>query len=204
MSQPPKCVKHISMVQNYLSDIHVEVGCDEAGRGCLAGDVFAAAIIWPKDLYLEELNDSKLLNPEKRECLRTIIEEKAIDWAVGTSSVEEIDKWNILNAAIMAMHRALDQIGQKFNYILVDGNRFKPYQQIPHQTIVKGDGKYASIAAASILAKTYRDDYMKKLAKDYPEYHFEKHKGYATRLHRNIIAECGYSEVHRKSFKLKK
>lgn len=190
-------------MQNFLSDKHIEVGCDEAGRGCLAGDVFAAAVIWPKDLYVEELNDSKLLNPEKRERLREIIEEKAIAWAVGTCSVEEIDQWNILNAAIMAMHRALDKIQQKFDYILVDGNRFKPYNLIPHQTIIKGDGKFASIAAASILAKTYRDDYMKKLANDFPAYQFEKHKGYATQLHRNIIAECGYSEVHRKSFKLK-
>lgn len=190
-------------LKNFYANNQIEVGCDEAGRGCLAGDVFAAAVIWPRDLDIPEINDSKKINAQKRNELRKIIEKNAIAWAVATCSVAEIDQWNILNASILAMHRSLDQISHPFDFILVDGNRFKPYNYIPHLTVVKGDGKFTAIAAASILAKTHRDAYMKKLAEQYPEYQLAKHKGYATETHRNIIKELGYSDIHRKSFKLK-
>ena len=163
----------------------IEAGCDEAGRGCLAGSVYAAAVIFPEDYHNEALNDSKQLTDHKRKQLREIIERDALAWAVGIVTAEEIDRINILNASILAMHRALDQLKVRPEAIIVDGNRFKPYQKLPHTTIVKGDGKYLSIAAASILAKTYRDDYMDGLAEEYPEYDWNSNKGYPTKKHRS-------------------
>ena len=159
----------------------VEAGCDEAGRGCLAGSVYAAAVIFPENYQNEDLNDSKQLTDKRRKLLREIIERDAVAWAVGIVTPEEIDKINILNASILAMHRALDQLKVRPEAIIVDGNRFKPYQKLPHTTIVKGDGKYLSIAAASILAKTYRDDYMDALAEEYPQYDWLSNKGYPTK-----------------------
>ena len=180
----------------------VEVGCDEAGRGCLAGSVYAAAVILPPDYENELLNDSKKLSAKKRYTLRTEIERDAIAWAVGVVTPEEIDKINILNASFLAMHRALDQLKVRPEAIIVDGNRFKPYQELPFTTIVKGDGKYLSIAAASILAKTYRDDYMQALAKEYPQYDWQSNMGYPTKKHRKAISEHGVTPYHRKSFNL--
>ncbi len=186
----------------YFEDFEYEAGCDEAGRGCLAGSVYAAAVIFPKNYENEMLNDSKQLTDKKRKELRTIIERDALAWAVGIVTAEEIDKINILNASILAMHRALDQLTVRPQAVIVDGNRFKKYKDLPHQTIVKGDGKYLSIAAASILAKTYRDDYMDEMAKKYPLYDWKKNKGYPTKKHRQGIAEHGMSPIHRKSFNL--
>lgn len=180
----------------------VEVGCDEAGRGCLAGSVYAAAVILPPDYENELLNDSKKLSAKKRYTLRTEIERDAVAWAVGVVTPEEIDKINILNASFLAMHRALDQLKVRPEAIIVDGNRFKPYQELPFTTIVKGDGKYLSIAAASILAKTYRDDYMQALAKEYPQYDWQSNMGYPTKKHRQAISEHGVTPYHRKSFNL--
>ena len=180
----------------------IEAGCDEAGRGCLAGSVYAAAVILPEDYQNELLNDSKQLTEKKRYLLREIIERDAIAWAVGIVTPEEIDKINILNASILAMHRALDQLKVRPEAIIVDGNRFKPYQKLPHTTIVKGDGKYLSIAAASILAKTYRDDYMNKLAEEYPQYDWLSNKGYPTKKHREAIKQFGITPYHRKSYNL--
>lgn len=180
----------------------VEVGCDEAGRGCLAGSVYAAAVILPPDYENELLNDSKKLSAKKRYTLRTEIERDAIAWAVGVVTPEEIDKINILNASFLAMHRALDQLKVRPEAVIVDGNRFKPYQELPFTTIVKGDGKYLSIAAASILAKTYRDDYMQTLAKEYPQYDWQSNMGYPTKKHRKAISEHGVTPYHRKSFNL--
>lgn len=180
----------------------VEVGCDEAGRGCLAGSVYAAAVILPPDYENELLNDSKKLSAKKRYTLRTEIERDAIAWAVGVVTPEEIDKINILNASFLAMHRALDQLKVRPEAVIVDGNRFKPYQELPFTTIVKGDGKYLSIAAASILAKTYRDDYMQALAKEYPQYDWQSNMGYPTKKHRQAISEHGVTPYHRKSFNL--
>lgn len=180
----------------------VEVGCDEAGRGCLAGSVYAAAVILPPDYENELLNDSKKLSAKKRYTLRAEIERDAIAWAVGVVTPEEIDKINILNASFLAMHRALDQLKVRPEAIIVDGNRFKPYQELPFTTIVKGDGKYLSIAAASILAKTYRDDYMHALAKEYPQYDWQSNMGYPTKKHRQAISEHGVTPYHRKSFNL--
>lgn len=180
----------------------VEAGCDEAGRGCLAGSVFAAAVILPPDYENELLNDSKKLTDRKRKQLREIIEHDAVDWAVGIVEPEEIDEINILNASILAMHRALDQLKVRPEAVIVDGNRFKPYRDLPYTTIVKGDGKYLSIAAASILAKTYRDDYMDRLAEDYPQYDWKSNKGYPTKKHRQAIRECGITPFHRRSFTL--
>jgi ribonuclease HII len=180
----------------------VEVGCDEAGRGCLAGSVYAAAVILPPDYENELLNDSKKLSAKKRYTLRTEIERDAIAWAVGVVTPEEIDKINILNASFLAMHRALDQLKVRPEAVIVDGNRFKPYQELPFTTIVKGDGKYLSIAAASILAKTYRDDYMQALAKEYPQYDWQSNMGYPTKKHRKAISEHGVTPYHRKSFNL--
>lgn len=180
----------------------VEVGCDEAGRGCLAGSVYAAAVILPPDYQNELLNDSKKLSAKKRYTLRTEIERDAIAWAVGVVTPEEIDKINILNASFLAMHRALDQLKVRPEAVIVDGNRFKPYQELPFTTIVKGDGKYLSIAAASILAKTYRDDYMQALAKEYPQYDWQSNMGYPTKKHRQAISEHGVTPYHRKSFNL--
>lgn len=180
----------------------LEAGCDEAGRGCLAGSVYAAAVIFPEDYHNEELNDSKQLTDKRRKQLRKIIEHDAVAWAVGIVTPEEIDKINILNASILAMHRALDQLRVRPEAVIVDGNRFKPYQDLPYTTIVKGDGKYLSIAAASILAKTYRDDYMDRLAEEYPQYDWLSNKGYPTKKHREAIRQYGITPYHRKSFNL--
>lgn len=185
----------------YYTD-KVEAGCDEAGRGCLAGSVYAAAVILPPNYENELLNDSKQLSERKRYLLRSIIENDAVAWAVGVVTAEEIDKINILNASILAMHRALDTLKVQPEAIIVDGNRFKPYNDVPYTTIVKGDGKYLSIAAASILAKTYRDDYMKTIAEEYPQYDWKSNKGYPTNKHRAAIKKYGISPYHRKSFTL--
>lgn len=190
----------------------VEAGCDEAGRGCLAGSVYAAAVIFPEDYQNDELNDSKQLTDRRRKQLREIIQRDAVAWAVGIVTPEEIDRINILNASILAMHRALDQLKVRPEAIIVDGNRFKPYapplfgggrgEALPHTTIVKGDGKYLSIAAASILAKTYRDDYMDELAKEYPQYDWLSNKGYPTKKHREAIRQYGITPYHRKTFNM--
>lgn len=180
----------------------IEAGCDEAGRGCLAGSVYAAAVILPEGYQNELLNDSKQLSEKKRYQLREIIERDAVAWAVGIVTPEEIDQINILNASILAMHRALDQLKVRPEAIIVDGNRFKPYQELPHTTIVKGDGKYLAIAAASILAKTYRDDYMNQLAEEYPQYDWRSNKGYPTKKHREAIRQFGVTPYHRKSYNL--
>lgn len=185
----------------YYTD-KVEAGCDEAGRGCLAGSVYAAAVILPPNYENELLNDSKQLSERKRYLLRSIIENDAVAWAVGVVTAEEIDRINILNASILAMHRALDALKVQPEAIIVDGNRFKPYNDVPYTTIVKGDGKYLSIAAASILAKTYRDDYMKSIAEEYPQYDWKSNKGYPTNKHRAAIKKYGISPYHRKSFTL--
>ena len=190
----------------------VEAGCDEAGRGCLAGSVYAAAVILPDGYQNELLNDSKQLTEKRRYQLREIIERDAVAWAVGIVTPEEIDKINILNASILAMHRALDQLKVRPEAIIVDGNRFKKYspplfgggrgEALPHTTIVKGDGKYLAIAAASILAKTYRDDYMNRLAEEYPQYDWLSNKGYPTKRHREAIRQFGITPYHRKSYNL--
>ena len=189
------------LASNYFDGV-VEAGCDEAGRGCLAGSVYAAAVIFPQGYANDELNDSKQLTDKRRKQLREIIERDALAWAVGIVTPEEIDKINILNASILAMHRALDQLKVRPEAVIVDGNRFKPYNKLPHATIVKGDGKYLSIAAASILAKTYRDDYMDKLAEEYPHYDWLGNKGYPTKKHREAIKIHGITPYHRKSFNL--
>ena len=190
------------MLKGHFYEGKVEAGCDEAGRGCLAGSVYAAAVILPADYQNDLLNDSKQLTEKKRYQLREIIERDAVAWAVGIVTPEEIDKINILNASILAMHRALDQLKVRPEAIIVDGNRFKKFKDIPHTTIVKGDGKYLSIAAASILAKTYRDDYMNELAKDYPQYDWRSNKGYPTKKHREAIRQFGITPYHRKSYNL--
>lgn len=186
---------------HYYEDL-IEAGCDEAGRGCLAGSVYAAAVILPPDYQNELLNDSKKLTAKKRYALREEIERDAVAWAVGIVTPEEIDKINILNASFLAMHRALDQLQVRPEAVIVDGNRFKPYQDLPSTTIVKGDGKYLSIAAASILAKTYRDDYMLSLAEEYPQYDWQSNMGYPTKKHRQAILEHGITPYHRKSYNL--
>ena len=190
------------MLESHYYEGKVEAGCDEAGRGCLAGSVYAAAVILPEDYHNDMLNDSKQLTEKRRYQLREIIERDAVAWAVGVVSPDEIDKINILNASILAMHRALDQLKVHPEAIIVDGNKFKPYHQLPHTTIVKGDGKYLSIAAASILAKTYRDDYMNELAKEYPQYDWLSNKGYPTKKHRDAIRQYGITPYHRKSYNL--
>ena len=190
------------MLKNNYYIGKIEAGCDEAGRGCLAGSVYAAAVILPDDYQNDLLNDSKQLTEKRRYQLREIIERDAVAWAVGIVTPEEIDKINILNASILAMHRALDQLKIRPEAIIVDGNRFKPYNNIPHTTIVKGDGKYLSIAAASILAKTYRDDYMNRLAEEYPQYDWFSNKGYPTKKHRDAIRQYGITPYHRKSYNL--
>lgn len=182
----------------------VEAGCDEAGRGCLAGPVFAAAVILPKNYQSERLNDSKQLNKTQRNALRETIETEALAWAVASVSQEEIDQINILNASILAMHRAIDQLKIKPEFLLIDGNRFKPYKKIPHQTVVKGDGKYLSIAAASVLAKTYRDLYMSQIHKEFPDYGWLSNQGYPTKKHYEAIQKYGITPHHRKTFKLVK
>jgi ribonuclease HII len=191
------------MLLPFYQDNLIEAGCDEAGRGCLAGPVFAAAVILPKDFKNETLNDSKKLTPEQRSELRIIIEREAINFAVMSVDHITIDKINILNASFLAMHKSLKKLSQNFEFIIVDGNRFKPFKKIKHQTIVEGDGKYMSIAAASILAKTYRDDFMIKLHKKFPDYDWLNNKGYATPRHVEAISKIGYSSHHRKSFILK-
>ena len=180
----------------------VEAGVDEAGRGCLAGPVFAAAVILPDDYEHPLLNDSKQLTDRQRRQLREVIERDAVAWAVGTASPKEIDSINILNASILAMHRALDAVAsvRKPEAVIVDGNRFKPWGNLPYTTIVKGDGKYMAIAAASILAKTYRDDQMIALAQEFPGYGWEQNKGYPTRQHRDAIRQFGLTPYHRLSF----
>jgi ribonuclease HII len=190
------------MLKGHYYEGKIEAGCDEAGRGCLAGSVYAAAVILPPDYQNELLNDSKQLTEKRRYELREVIERDAVAWAVGIVTPEEIDKINILNASILAMHRALDQLKVRPEAIIVDGNRFKPYQNLPYSTIVKGDGKYLSIAAASILAKTYRDDYMNQLAKEYPLYDWLSNKGYPTKKHREAIKQYGITPYHRKSYNL--
>jgi ribonuclease HII len=207
------------MLASHYYQGKIEAGCDEAGRGCLAGSVYAAAVILPENYQNELLNDSKQLTEKKRYQLRDIIQRDAIAWAVGIVTPEEIDKINILNASILAMHRALDQLKVRPEAIIVDGNRFKPYREpltidhspltidhspltLPHTTIVKGDGKYLSIAAASILAKTYRDDYMNQLAQEYPQYDWLSNKGYPTKKHREAIKQYGITPYHRKSYNL--
>jgi ribonuclease HII len=198
------------MLASHYYEGKIEAGCDEAGRGCLAGSVYAAAVILPEDYRNYLLNDSKQLTEKRRYQLREIIQRDAVAWAVGIVTPEEIDRINILNASILAMHRALDQLKVRPEAIIVDGNRFKPYcpvvgcatATIPHTTIVKGDGKYLSIAAASILAKTYRDDYMNQLAEEYPQYDWQSNKGYPTKKHRDAIRQYGITPYHRKSYNL--
>ena len=190
------------MLKSHYYEGKIEAGCDEAGRGCLAGSVYAAAVILPENYQNDLLNDSKQLTEKRRYQLREIIQHDAVAWAVGIVTPEEIDKINILNASILAMHRALDQLKVRPEAIIVDGNKFKPYQKLPHTTIVKGDGKYLSIAAASILAKTYRDDYMNLLAKEYPQYDWLSNKGYPTKKHRDAIRQYGITPYHRKSYNL--
>ena len=189
------------MLLPYLKDT-IEAGCDEAGRGCLAGAVYAAAVILPNDYQNELLNDSKQLTERQRYQLRPVIEHDALAWAVGIVTPQEIDKINILNASILAMHRALEQLKLQPQHIIVDGNRFKPYRDIPYQTVVKGDATYMNIAAASILAKTYRDDRMKALAQEFPQYGWDKNMGYPAKAHREAIARYGATPHHRMTFRL--
>ena len=190
------------MLRNNYYEGKIEAGCDEAGRGCLAGSVYAAAVILPPDYHNELLNDSKQLTEKRRYALREVIQREAVAWAVGVVTPEEIDNINILNASILAMHRALDQLAVRPEAVIVDGNRFKPYGNVPFSTIVKGDGKYLSIAAASILAKTYRDDYMGKLDEEYPQYDWKGNKGYPTKKHRDAIRKFGTTPYHRRTFNL--
>ena len=190
------------MLRPFLHQGLIEAGCDEAGRGCLCGPVACAAVILPPDFECDQLNDSKQLSEKKREALRPLIEEKALAWAVVMVSPQEIDAINILNASILGMHRALANLKIKPQHILVDGNRFKPFQDIPHTAVVKGDATFMSIAAASILAKTHRDELMIKLAREFPGYAWEENKGYPTKAHRKAIAQLGTTPHHRLTFKL--
>lgn len=190
------------MLLPYLDIEKIEAGCDEAGRGCLAGPVYAAAVILPHDFKNDELNDSKQLSEHKRYMLREVIEKEALAWGVGVVTNEEIDKINILNASFLAMHRAIDQLKVRPEALLIDGNRFKKYHDLPHTTVVKGDGKYLSIAAASILAKTYRDDFMNKIDEEYPGYDWNGNKGYPTKKHRDGIRRLGVTPYHRMTFNL--
>ena len=188
------------MLASHYYQGKIEAGCDEAGRGCLAGSVYAAAVIFPEDYQNEDLNDSKQLTDKRRKQLREIIEHDAVAWAVGVVTPDEIDKINILNASILAMHRAIDQLTVRPEALLIDGNRFRPYPGIPHTTIVKGDGKMMSIAAASVLAKTHRDELMRELDAIWPQYSWAKNKGYPTADHRAAIRVHGISPQHRRSF----
>lgn len=190
------------MLKPYFQEEQIEAGCDEAGRGCLAGAVYAAAVILPKDYQNERLNDSKQLTEKQRYELREEIQRDAIAWAVGVVDEKEIDEINILRASFLAMHRAIDQLKVRPGYLIIDGNRFNKYQNLPHSTIVKGDGKFLSIAAASILAKTYRDDYMNRLHEEFPVYDWNNNKGYPTKKHRMAIAQHGVSPYHRLSYNL--
>jgi ribonuclease HII len=189
------------LLKRYQFDL-IEAGCDEAGRGCLAGPVFAAAVILPDGFEHELLNDSKQLNEGTRYQLRTEIEEKAVAWAVASVDNEEIDRINILNASFLAMHRALEKLHIEPEFLIIDGNRFNRYKKTPHQCIVEGDAKYFSIAAASILAKTYRDDYMKQIALEHPEYDWHQNKGYPTVKHRETVLKLGFTIYHRRSFRV--
>lgn len=186
----------------YFEDQRLECACDEAGRGCLAGPVYAAAVILPREFRNKELNDSKQLSEKQRYALRNIIEAEALAWAIGMCTAQEIDEINILRASHLAMHRAIDALALRPEHLLIDGNRFSPYIGIAHTCIVKGDAQYLSIAAASVLAKTYRDDAMIALHRLYPQYGWDKHKGYPTKAHREAILRCGISSEHRKSFRL--
>lgn len=190
------------MLLPYYNESLIEAGCDEAGRGCLAGSVYAAAVILPKDYRNDKLNDSKQLTAKMRYALREEIERDAIAWAIGIATPKEIDEMNILKASITAMHRAIDALAVRPEALIIDGNRFHPYHDIPHTTIVKGDGKYLSIAAASILAKTWRDDYMAKLHKEYPFYGWDHNAGYPTKEHRKGIEEHGTTPYHRMTFRM--
>jgi ribonuclease HII len=189
------------LLSQYTPDL-VEAGCDEAGRGCLAGPVFAAAVVLPKNYKNKDLNDSKQLNKNQRNALRQNIETDALAWAVASVDQNEIDRINILNASVLAMHRAIEQLNIKPDFLLIDGNRFKKYRDSPHQTIVKGDGKYLSIAAASVLAKTYRDNYMAQIHNDFPNYGWLTNQGYPTKKHYDAIEKYGITLHHRKTFKL--
>ena len=190
------------MLKSHYSPELIEAGCDEAGRGCLAGPVFAAAVILPKRFRNDILNDSKVLTPRQRNELRILIESQAIAWAVASVDAPEIDKINILNASILSMHKAIAGLHTIPQLLLIDGNRFHPYPGIPHHCIVKGDAKYLSIAAASVLAKTYRDDFMKKLHQEFPVYDWLNNKGYPCKKHREGLFEFGISPYHRKSYNL--
>ncbi|MBO5024640.1 MAG: ribonuclease HII [Bacteroidaceae bacterium] len=190
------------MLLPYYNESLIEAGCDEAGRGCLAGSVYAAAVILPKDYRNDKLNDSKQLTAKMRYALREEIERDAIAWAIGIATPKEIDEMNILKASITAMHRAIDALAVRPEALIIDGNRFHPYHDVPHTTIVKGDGKYLSIAAASILAKTWRDDYMAKLHKEYPFYGWDHNAGYPTKEHRKGIEEHGTTPYHRMTFRM--
>lgn len=190
------------MLEAYYTKDVIEAGCDEAGRGCLAGPVFAAAVILPPDFKSELLNDSKQLSEKNRYALRPLIEQEAIAWGIGVVIAPEIDAINILKASFLAMHRAIEQLKVQPQALLIDGNRFTPYKEIPFTCMVKGDGRFLSIAAASILAKTYRDDYMLQLAEEYPSYGWQQNKGYPTRAHREAISKHGITPYHRKTFTL--
>ena len=190
------------MLEAYYTKDVIEAGCDEAGRGCLAGPVFAAAVILPPDFKSELLNDSKQLSEKNRYALRPLIEQEAIAWGIGVVTAPEIDAINILKASFLAMHRAIEQLKVQPQALLIDGNRFTPYKEIPFTCMVKGDGRFLSTAAASILAKTYRDDYMLQLAEEYPSYGWQQNKGYPTRAHREAISKHGITPYHRKTFTL--
>lgn len=190
------------MLKNNFSGFQFEAGTDEAGRGCLSGPVVAAAVILPQNFHHEFLNDSKQISEKKRKILRPIIEKEALSYSVSFVDNEEVDALNVLQASITGMQRSINQLSVVPEFIIVDGNKFKPYNEIPYKTIVKGDAKYVSIAAASILAKTYRDDFMKKIHLEYPVYNWKKNKGYPTKEHRKVIQEIGITKYHRKTFKL--
>lgn len=194
--------QNLKLLKSFHQEEKIEAGCDEAGRGCYAGPVFAAAVILPKDFYHPDLNDSKQVKEEQRYELRTVIEREAVSFAVASVDHEEIDTINILRASFKAMHLAIEKLKQKPGFLLIDGNRFTKYKRVPFACIVKGDGIYASIAAASILAKTYRDDYMKKLHHEFPHYNWATNKGYGTEAHRRAIEEHGLCQYHRKSFNI--
>lgn len=195
-------MKQHSPLLHFFKHDCIEAGCDEAGRGCLAGPVFAAAVILPPDFDHPLLNDSKQLTEHQRDMLRPIIEREAVAWAVAQVSAQEIDEINILSASILAMHRAIDALKVRPEHLIIDGNRFRPYHDIPHTTIVKGDGKYLSIAAASVLAKTHRDEYMRRIDADFPQYAWRVNKGYPTAAHRRAIEQYGTTPHHRLTFRL--